>query len=207
MRNKLYITIGIPGSGKSQYKIDNVKVVQSDSIRKSLDDGITTNKSPSVVFGIAHGMIDFYLEMGHDVYFDATNVKIGDRHRLINKFKNKCELIGVVFDTPVETCKLRNSKRRRKVPEYVIDKMYSQFKCNPPSLWEGFDRLIYVDNQGKSQYISKELHWEEIKDFSKIENHLQEYYKDLREWYNKQCEDYVEAAARGIMKALGGDDL
>lgn len=144
MRNILYVAIGIPGSGKSQYKIDNVKVVQSDSIRKSLDDGITLNNSPSVVFSVAYGMIDFYLECGHNVYFDATNVKIGDRRKLLNKFKNKCELIGVVFDTPVETCKLRNSKRRRKVPEYVIDRMYSQFKCNPPSLYEGFDRLIYV---------------------------------------------------------------
>ena len=151
MRNILYVAIGIPGSGKSQYKIDNVKVVQSDSIRKSLDDGITTNKSPSVVFSIAHGMIDFYLEMGHNVYFDATNVKIGDRRKLIRRFENKCELIGVVFDTPVETCKLRNSKRRRKVPEYVIDKMYSQFKCNPPSLYEGFDRLIYIQEVGRDE--------------------------------------------------------
>lgn len=151
MRNILYVAIGIPGSGKSQYKIDDVKVVQSDSIRESLDDGITSNKSPSVVFSIAHGMIDFYLEMGHNVYFDATNVKIGDRRKLINKFGNKCKLIGVVFDTPVETCKLRNSKRRRKVPEYVIDRMYSQFKCNPPSLYEGFDRLIYVQEVGRNE--------------------------------------------------------
>ena len=202
MRNKLYITIGIPGSGKSQFKIDDVKIVQSDSIRKSLDDGITSNKSPSVVFGIAHGMIDFYLEMGHDVYFDATNVKIGDRRKLIRRFGNKCELIGVVFDTPVETCKLRNSKRRRKVPEYVIDRMYSQFKCNPPSLWEGFDRLIYIDNQGKSQYIYKEAHWEEIKDFSKIRNNLPQIYKNI-----KDLDDYVEAAIRGIRKELRGDDL
>lgn len=173
MSNKLYIAIGIPGSGKSQYKIDDVKVVQSDNIRKSLDDGITSNKSPSVVFSIAHGMIDFYLEMGHNVYFDATNVKIGDRRKLINKFKNKCELIGVVFDTPVETCKLRNSKRHRKVPEYVIDRMYSQFKCNPPSLWEGFDRLIYVDNYQRghkqSANIYKEIHWTETKDYARIE--------------------------------------
>lgn len=202
MRNKLYIAIGIPGSGKSQFKIDDVKVVQSDSIRKSLDDGITSNKSPSVVFGIAHGMIDFYLEMGHNVYFDATNVKIGDRRKLINRFKNRCELIGVVFDTPVETCKLRNSKRRRKVPEYVIDRMYSQFKCNPPSLWEGFDRLLYVDNQGKSQYIYKEAHWEEIKDFSKIRNNLPQIYKSV-----KELDDYVEAVTRGIIKELRGDDL
>lgn len=176
MSNKLYIAIGIPGSGKSQFKIDkidNVKVVQSDSIRKSLDDGITSNKSPSVVFGIAHGMIDFYLEMGHNVYFDATNVKIGDRRRIINRFKNRCELIGVVFDTPVETCKLRNSKRRRKVPEYVIDRMYSQFKCNPPSLFEGFDRLIYIDNYQRghkqSANIYKEIHWTETKDYARIE--------------------------------------
>lgn len=202
MRAKLYIAIGIPGSGKSQYKIDDVKVVQSDSIRKSLDDGITTNKSPSVVFSIAHGMIDFYLEMGHNVYFDATNVKIGDRRKLINKFENKCELIGVVFDTPVETCKLRNSKRRRKVPEYVIDRMYSQFKCNPPSLWEGFDRLIYIDNYQRghkqSGRIYKESHWERIKDFSEIRNNLPQIYKDL--------DDYVEAAVRDIEKELRGDD-
>lgn len=144
MKNTLYVAIGIPGSGKSQAKIKNTKVVQSDSIRKSLDDGITSDKSSSVVFSIAHGMIDFYLEMGYDVYFDATNVKIGDRHKLIYKFKNKCRVVGLVFDTPVETCKLRNSRRRRKVPEYVIDRMYSQLKSNPPSLEEGFDYLIHV---------------------------------------------------------------
>lgn len=182
MRIKLYIAIGIPGSGKSQYKIDDVKVVQSDSIRKSLDDGITSNKSPSVVFSIAYGMIDFYLELGHNVYFDATNVKIGDRRKLLNKFKNKCELIGVVFNTPVETCKLRNSKRHRKVPEYVIDRMYSQFKCNPPSLYEGFDRLIYIDNYQRgpkqSANIYKEAYWEKL-DWGRVEYHPQQIYTKL----------------------------
>ena len=53
-----------------------------------------------------------------------------------------CELEAVFFDVPIEVCQQRNRLRQRVVPEAAIEAM--QAKLVPPSLEEGFSKIIVV---------------------------------------------------------------
>ena len=58
--------------------------------------------------------------------------------------------------TPYEMCLEQNVNRERKVPEYVIERMYRQF--DPPYWYEGWDdiQVVYSEN---SQYSRSSLDW------------------------------------------------
>jgi hypothetical protein len=54
------------------------------------------------------------------------------------------KIIGILVITPIEVCLERNAQRERKVPEFVIDRMYRNF--NIPQLYEGFDDINIINN-------------------------------------------------------------
>ena len=53
-----------------------------------------------------------------------------------------CDLEAVFFDVPAPVCQERNRLRQRVVPQAAIEDM--QAKLVPPSLEEGFSRIIVV---------------------------------------------------------------
>lgn len=154
---RLYITIGIPGAGKSTYtKTLNAKVISSDAIRGELfgDEGCQDN--PKKVFAILNSRVRKSLLDGEDVIYDATNVTKKARRTIINTYKNIAdEIIACYFDTPVEVAKIRNANRTRVVPDEIIDNMYK--KLTVPEFEEGFSEIIYIktSNDGQTTITSK----------------------------------------------------
>jgi predicted kinase len=76
-------------------------------------------------------------------YVDATHLTVRDRDpyvRIARAFH--CDLEAVYFDVPVKVCQERNRLRQRVVPEAAIEAM--QAKLVPPSLEEGFSRIMIV---------------------------------------------------------------
>jgi predicted kinase len=152
MNNTLYITVGLPGSGKSTYakefiKGKEIEYLSSDSLRavygKSEEDQTVT----PLVFGHIKRKVDEFLKDGKNVLVDATSVNRKERSDYINTAKKYgAKVVVIVFKMDRQGLIDRNKKRGeqggRVVPDWVIDKMLAKFE--EPSYSEGIDVMIYV---------------------------------------------------------------
>ena len=152
MNNTLYITVGLPGSGKSTYakefiKGKEIEYLSSDSLRavfgKSEEDQTVT----PLVFGHIKKKVDEFLKDGKNVLVDATSVNRKERSDYINTAKKYgAKVVAIVFKMDRQGLIDRNKKRGeqggRVVPDWVIDKMLAKFE--EPSYNEGIDVMIYV---------------------------------------------------------------
>ena len=150
--NTLYITVGLPGSGKSTYakefiKGKDIEYLSSDSLRavygKSEEDQTVT----PLVFGHIKRKVDEFLKDGKNVMVDATSVNRRERSDYINSAKKYgAKVVAIVFKMDRQGLIDRNKKRGeqggRVVPDFVIDKMLAKFE--EPSYSEGIDVMIYV---------------------------------------------------------------
>ncbi len=150
--NTLYITVGLPGSGKSTYakefiKGKDIEYLSSDSLRavygKSEEDQTVT----PLVFGHIKRKVDEFLKDGKNVLVDATSVNRRERSDYINSAKKYgAKVVAIVFKMDRQGLIDRNKKRGeqggRVVPDWVIDKMLNKFE--EPSYDEGIDVMIYV---------------------------------------------------------------
>lgn len=145
----LYVTMGIPGSGKSTWVErfsapveasatvnggDAIVIVSPDQIRLRLTGDMSDQSKNAVVFSLAHQQTRSHLALGHDVIFDATCVTTRARTELLDIVKDNDVIDGGdiraelhVFDTAPQVCLDRNAARERKVPEDIIMKMFGQF--------------------------------------------------------------------------------
>jgi len=144
----LAVMIGISGSGKSTYANGlktslNAQLVETDEIRQELTGDAEDQSQNGKVFEIARKRVNDYLAQGKNTIIDATSLTIRDRKDWIEIGKaNNAEIRAYFIDTPVSICKSQNSKRKRKVPEWVIDKQVS--KLFSPTKSEGFDSITVV---------------------------------------------------------------
>jgi predicted kinase len=152
MNNTLYITVGLPGSGKSTYakefiKGKEIEYLSSDSLRavfgKSEEDQTVT----PLVFGHIKKKVDEFLKDGKNVMVDATSVNRKERSDYVNTAKKYgAKVVAIVFKMDRQGLIDRNKKRGeqggRVVPDWVIDKMLAKFE--EPSYSEGIDVMIYV---------------------------------------------------------------
>ena len=150
--NTLYITVGLPGSGKSTYvknfiKNKDIEYLSSDSLRavygKSEEDQTVT----PLVFGHIKRKVDEFLKDDKNVLVDATSVNRKERSDYINTAKKYgAKVVVIVFKMDRQGLIDRNKKRGeeggRVVPDWVIDKMLAKFE--EPSYSEGIDVMIYV---------------------------------------------------------------
>ncbi len=79
MNNTLYITVGLPGSGKSTYvknfiKDKDIEYLSSDELRAIYGKDETDQSVTSIVFGHIKRKVDEFLKDGKNVLFDATSV-------------------------------------------------------------------------------------------------------------------------------------
>lgn len=144
----LYIMVGLPASGKSTYvkkmkECFSIVSVSTDDLRKELLGDISNQNQNTEVFDEAYKRIQFYLEKGLDVIFDATNINYKKRMDVINRFKKYANNINaIMMATPYEECLERNKNRKRQVPEDVIKRMYMNFYV--PQYFEGFNKISIV---------------------------------------------------------------
>lgn len=150
---KLFMYVGLSGSGKSSYKIDEeVVVVSSDALRAELYGDENDQTHNTEVFDELHKRVKSALLRGKNVVFDATNLSSRRRKHFLNSIsKVGCEKICVVFATPFDICVQRDKARERTVGREVIFNQMKSF--NMPHFDEGWDKIEIIQTKPKDVFI------------------------------------------------------
>ena len=154
--NKLVIVVGIPGIGKSTYikklmekSTDEYTCLSGDKLRAKFGASEEDQSVTPQVFSYIHEQVNILLSSGKNVIIDATNIKRRDRAGYIKLAKRYgTHVIAYVLpldrELAIQRNKLRVQSGGRNVPEFVIDKMISNYVH--PVYSEGIDELIYINN-------------------------------------------------------------
>ena len=163
MKKRLYLMMGVPGSGKSTYAKNILKYgdiyVSRDEIRYSLltDEDDYFAKENEVIRTFIEN-IDKSLVMEEycgDVYADATHLSPKSRAQVLNQLKNKDKISVIYLDIPLNIVLERNAQRegRALVPENVVRRMYNSIIL--PTKEEGIEELIIIDENQKMKEVIK----------------------------------------------------
>ena len=146
---KVYIMVGISGSGKSRYleNVDPDYIVCPDDLRREISGDVSSQVDNSVVWGMVRDLMRLKLGKYGKVYLDATNVTKFSRVPLMARF-NDTRKIAVVFDVEPDVAIARVHKDvedgvdRSNVPDAVIRKQYKNFIRGKDSLKHEFNVVI-----------------------------------------------------------------
>jgi len=150
MMARLLMLIGLPGSGKSTLATrlaaqEGWQVVSTDCIRGQLFGDEAIQGSWFQIWAEVERQLRAIAPLPNGkVIYDATNTRRRQRRQFISLARSwgfeRVEAFWV--DVPLEVCLVRNRARDRQVPVPVICTMHRQLQGAPPSLQEGFDRLV-----------------------------------------------------------------
>ena len=173
---KFTMMIGLPCSGKSTYgkslaEFYNATIFSSDSLREELFNNVDHQTDNELLFKELHKRIKDCLKEGKNVIYDATNINYKRRKAFLAELKSiPCEKICILMATPYEECITRNKLRDRKVPEYVIERMYKGFDV--PYYYEGWDNIVIKYSKGAENSFGWSRDWaESMKEFNQDNPH------------------------------------
>jgi len=153
-KKKLYVMVGIPGSGKSRYlkNMDKRLIVSPDAIRRELFGDVNTHRTNEIpaqeVWNVTAVRLRVALELFGEAYLDATNVHKFSRVEFMASF-NDCRKTAIVFEVDPEVAKeridtdIKNGVNRSNVPHKAVDKMFKNFGRSKKSLANEFNEVIY----------------------------------------------------------------
>ena len=137
--------VGLPGSGKSYWAARaGAGVLSSDAVRALLTGSEENQAVNSLVFQTLRYLLKMRVRAGAELtIIDATSLTAKERRSWIRLAAAlDCDPEAVFFDTPVETCKVRNAARSRVVPDAVMNRFAA--RLTPPSTDEGFAKVTVI---------------------------------------------------------------
>jgi predicted kinase len=142
----LYITIGLPASGKSTWakKLihDNpgvYKRVNKDDLRAMLDVSHWSNENEQFVLNVRDHVVGEALKQGKNVIVDDTNLSMKHQERLellVGHVNRGVNIELILFDVSIEECIKRDSQRTgvARVGPKVIQSMAKSFEIRKAGL-------------------------------------------------------------------------
>ena len=133
---KIFMTIGIPGSGKSTWAKTQVGngetiIVSNDDLRVMFNnslwqtDSTIRNRTESFVSQSKEELIALAIKNHTNVIVDATHISKKYEDRMRELFADKAEIVIKDFtDVPVEDCIKNDLKRPNSVGSRIIYQMY-----------------------------------------------------------------------------------
>lgn len=154
MMKKVYVMVGLPGTGKSTYIKNNLKdlfVASSDDYIQLKADlaGATYNEMFQSCVDEATSVFNRLIKMATvaniDFVIDRTNLTVKTRSQILKKIPDSYSKIAVHIHTPSDYNEwLRRLNRPGKlIPNHVISNMINNYE--PPHISEGFDEIITVE--------------------------------------------------------------
>lgn len=154
-KKTVYMSIGIPGSGKSswwEHGIQSGKIpknairINQDSIRKELCGDENDQSKNELVSEVAKSvLLNALANKTEVIYWDNTCTNFYIRKEVIDCAKKaNYDVIGIWFDVGLEVAKERNNKRERKVPDDIIEGMHKTLQKEKPDMSEGFEQIIVI---------------------------------------------------------------
>ena len=152
---KLYVLVGVPGSGKSTWArsqewyndcvyISTDQYVEecANSVGKTYSE-VFEEYMPMAVARMA-GAVNGAKSIGQDIIWDQTSTTVSSRTRKFNMLPDY-HAIAVVFRTPEEEELVRRLATRpgKVIPEHVLHDMIWNFEM--PTEEEGFKEIWYTD--------------------------------------------------------------
>lgn len=131
-----------PGAGKStfireqglsQYALsaDDIRLMASSPELRPNGSYQISQKNDKTVWKILFELLEKRMQRGEFTVIDATNSKTSEMNQYKKlEYRYRIYLVDMT-DIPIETCKERNANRfpeYKRVPDYVIDKMYARFE-------------------------------------------------------------------------------
>ncbi len=142
---RLFVLVGLPGSGKSTWLERNGKpALSSDALRAQLTGDAANQDQNRLVFATMRRLVLARLEAGcAETWIDSTALTSRERRVWIRLAEmHGCPVEAVFFDTPVEVCRARNESRERKVPAEAMERMARRMVR--PAIEEGFERVTVI---------------------------------------------------------------
>ena len=161
MSSNVFVTIGIPFSGKSRWtnefmsEYPNTIVICPDEIRKELTGDISDQSKNHTVFELAYDMLSCAVIAGEDnIIFDGTNITGRTRKKIFEVVESTgmedVNVHYIVFSCDLSVAlerKKNDAKRiadgsRSNVPDDIIERFYNSYNDN-------FENFM-VDSRPKS---------------------------------------------------------
>lgn len=131
MPSKLFIPVGIPGCGKSTFVQTHLSCAiehSTDAIREELTGDASSQVKNDTVFKLFHERIALDLDVGYDVFADATNLTRKARAMLWHIADDyEAEQHLIIFGN-CDQAVVRNQRRARVVPEQAMLRMLENFE-------------------------------------------------------------------------------
>ena len=151
---KVYVLVGVPGSGKStwansQTLVEDYTYVSTDFWVEQFAKAAGTTYA-EIFESVMPDAIEQMLEQvrlsrkyNANIVWDQTSTTIASRAKKFNMLPNY-EHIAIVFDTPdrAELDKRLANRPGKTIPSEVVDSMIAKFEM--PTLEEGYKQIIII---------------------------------------------------------------
>lgn len=189
----LVILRGSPASGKSTWvkkmglenyclSADNIRLLVQSPILSCTEKHTEISQSnDSYVWQLLFELLEERMKRGEFVIVDATHSRSSDFSRynkLCERYRYRRYYVDF-SDVPIEECKRRNQNREdyKRVPESVIEKMYSRLKtqgktsgwveANKDDFWSTVGVKLYDMNEYNKIHVFGDIHgcYEPLKEY------------------------------------------
>lgn len=163
-QKKVYLMVGIPGSGKSTWIKSQLEKtggawISRDEVRFSMvkeNEEYFSKENDVFAQWIKNINIAIKDESIENIYVDATHISEASRNKTLLRLNlSNADVVPVVMATPLDLCIERNAQRsgRSCVPVSVIENMYKSF-CSYPVhkdlAWKYKEILYIIEREVKN---------------------------------------------------------
>ncbi|NJM28129.1 MAG: AAA family ATPase [Pseudanabaena sp. RU_4_16] len=160
------LLIGVPGSGKSKLAMEmlrsqrtgtpaSTQLISPDLIRQKLYGSASIQGAWGQIWAEVQQEFTNAAASKHSIIYDATNYKREYRQEVIALARQHGfePVTGLWLDVPLWLCLIRNQHRDRPVPDEIVIEMHTCLSRTPPHLSEGFDSLMFKQENKESEWI------------------------------------------------------